>query len=436
MPKKYTLTEEEYERVMNMTKRKADEARDQMQEELSKMSMDAVGDDNVEVDEKYNMANYDSDDGAEEQDGEGEDEEYKEALLSKVEDLMVEEDEDENDPKVDEQDEQSDLEDLCVESTDRVIMCGRTEDDVSYLDMYVYDDVEETALYCHHDIMLPSFPLCIQPINHEINKESSGKNYVAVGSFEPDIEIWNMDVLECACPTAILKGHKDAVMALHWNTRAPNVLASASADKSVIIWNLDLIKSGEMEEGCLVKRVKLHKDKIQSVQWNMHQPHLLATASYDRTIKLLDAKTFEETVLLKGLNSDPECLRWNPHVQGELYCSDESGHITILNAQEPGKTIRTIEAHKKACTAIDFHPVVPGILLTASADRSIKVWDLHQGVCLLTRDLDIGKIFTASFAPDSPFLIAVAGSHGELKVVNLEDSDAYSALIKQRLTEN
>jgi periodic tryptophan protein 1 len=87
-----------------------------------------------------------------------------------------------------------------------------------------------------------------------------------VGTFNPAIEIWNLDVLDPLEPSAILGGllpeqsrpkmkkkngksgnkreiyqpgsHQDAVMALSWNKVYRQALASGSADQSVKIWDV------------------------------------------------------------------------------------------------------------------------------------------------------------------------------------------------------
>lgn len=416
--------------MMAMTTSKAEEARNKMQLELSQMSIEhpSVDDD---VEEKYDMDNYDNDDNkSKPNDAEEQNYDLKEALLSKVEDLIENEDVAPENEKSDEDDD-SDDEDMILRSSDRVIVCGRTEDDVSYLDMYVYDESDEHNLYVHHDIMLPSFPLCVQPVNYSLSKETKDKNFVAVGSFEEDIEIWNMDVLDVACPTACLKGHKEAVMTLSWNKAVPNVLASGSADKSIIIWNLDSVHE---QDGAILKKIRAHKDKVQSVDWNSLEPHLLASASYDKTVLVLDARSFTHSPVFSKLAHDPECVRWNPHNANELYCADEGGCISILDIRHPEQMLKKIEAHNKACSAIDLHPVIPGLLLTASVDRSLKVWDVStSSTCLISREPDVGKLFAASFSQDSPFVVACAGSRGELKVVNLDNSDSYRDFIKNRL---
>jgi hypothetical protein len=62
----------------------------------------------------------------------------------------------------------------------------------------VYAD--DGNLYCHHDITLPDFPICLSwmdcpPFQQADGTQMEVGNYIAVGTFNPAIEIWNLDVL-------------------------------------------------------------------------------------------------------------------------------------------------------------------------------------------------------------------------------------------------
>jgi periodic tryptophan protein 1 len=282
--------------------------------------------------------------------------------------------------------------------------------------------------------MLPSMPLCVEPVNHVINGGDGSRNFVAIGSFEPEIEIWNGDIIDAACPTAILQGqHRDAVMTLAWNRAVPNALASGSADKTIVVWNLDRM--------VMEKRLKgVHKDKVQSVRWSPLDPHLLASASYDRTVCLTDARSFTHTTVVCKMADDPECVSWDPHHSEQLFVSDEAGLVSLFDTRSPTKPVLQIEAHGKACTALQPHPLIPSLLLTASTDRTLKVWDLSSTAttttstrCVVSREPGVGKIFAAAFAADSPFVVACAGSKGEVRVVELDESEVYCEVVRARL---
>lgn len=56
---------------------------------------------------------------------------------------------------------EDDLDDLVIKETDSLILVAKTEDDVSHLEVHVYEE-DTDNLYVHHDVMLPAFPLCIE----------------------------------------------------------------------------------------------------------------------------------------------------------------------------------------------------------------------------------------------------------------------------------
>ena len=83
---------------------------------------------------------------------------------------------------------------------------GAEEEEEDKLDIDVANGmIRESNLYVHHDIMLPAFPLCVEWINYKPGQESSNiGNFAAIGTFDPQIEVWNLDFVDKAFPDVIL----------------------------------------------------------------------------------------------------------------------------------------------------------------------------------------------------------------------------------------
>jgi periodic tryptophan protein 1 len=203
--------------------------------------------------------------------------------------------------------------------------------------------------------MLPTFPLCLEwldfppsassPSPQRTDAASDFGNFVAVGTLDPEIEIWSLDVLEAMYPTSVLGRpdvtkahvpvpsgtgkkkkkkakhrqvetayHVDAVLGLSWNKAQRNLLASASADRTVKLWDLtrDPTVSGA------IRSFDVHKDKVQAVQWNEKEPTVLLTGSYDRTVRTFDSRT-PSTGVGAIVGSDVEALRWDPWESHAFY---------------------------------------------------------------------------------------------------------------------
>ena len=226
------------------------------------------------------------------------------------------------------------------------MLAAKVEDEVAHLEVLVYED-EADNLYVHHDIMLPAIPLCVEWLDFPVGKdlgENARGNFVAVGTFDPDIEIWDLDTVDQMYPNAILgqggdeKGvgseedrkkekkkkkkrkksnkanddyHVDAILSLAANRAHRNLLASSSADKTVKLWDLNT--------GRCAKSYSFHTDKVCSLAWHPTTTTVLLSGSYDRTVLAADMRAPEAKVPRWGVESDVESVRWDPHDDNFFY---------------------------------------------------------------------------------------------------------------------
>jgi periodic tryptophan protein 1 len=109
--------------------------------------------------------------------------------------------------------EDSEDEDFSIKPTDLLILAARNEDDVSNLEVWVYEETDnagEANVYVHHDILLPAFPLCTAWMDCNPSGSTEKANMVAVGTMEPGIEIWDLDIVDSVEPAATLGGELPA----------------------------------------------------------------------------------------------------------------------------------------------------------------------------------------------------------------------------------
>jgi periodic tryptophan protein 1 len=271
-------------------------------------------------------------------------------------------------------------EDFTIHPTDSLIVCGTAQDDFSNLEIYIYDE-NTLDLFVHHDIVLSSFPLSLEWIPYKNNLKC---NYTLVGSFTPGIEIWNLDIMDAIEPEIILGlntesknkskitvsedlYHTDAVMSLCLNSANTNYVASAGADKKVLIW--DLNSSPSSAASCF----KEHNDKVQSVKWNKIEENLLVSGSYDKTIKIFDTRV-NKSVFTYKVNSDIECIDWSIKDKYKMLFSFEDGRIQLFDLQKFAP-ISSFKAHKKEATSVAFSSQHKSLFSSCGRDGRIKIYD-------------------------------------------------------------
>lgn len=354
---------------------------------------------------------------------------------------------------------EEEAQDLRILPSDNLILSARTEDDISHVEVYIYESAQDN-LYVHHDLMIPAFPLCVEwlgsaPSSDPTSGPLSKGSFVAVGTFDPEIEIWDLDLIDAMYPVAILgdsptsksskrsskpsssrtglpssSHHTDAIMSLSWNALHPHLLASSSADTTVKLWDLSSPSS-------CAHSFNHHSDKVQTVTWNPVQSTVLLTASYDRTVQCFDSRA-PESLTSFSLPADPETARWDPHQPAHFYVATEDGIVRAWDLRQPSSPLWTLHAHDSPVSALDINPRIPGCLVTGGVDKLSKIWDISDAKprLVLSRDLGAGKVFSSSFCPDSPHHLAVAGSQGRLNVWDMSGNPGIRRAFSSRLPQS
>ncbi|CAG8722258.1 39042_t:CDS:10 [Gigaspora margarita] len=442
-PEKYELDDREYERISKLTAAQVETAKSELENHEAKMESDP------ELESEVKMTDVKSDPELESHEVKMVDENNNPELLEYNLEQYDEEDEEEGqrlwtfefeiccgltyyasneeDPYITLNDEDDESDDGRILATDSVLVAAKTEDEISQLEIYVYEDSQD-SLYVHNDIMLPSFPLCLEWLDFRLGRKESleGRgNYIAVGTFEPEIEIWDLDVSDSMYPDAILEHHTDAVMGLSWNKHH-----SSSADTTVKLWDLQSLKCAHSYDH--------HKDKVQQVEWHLIEPTIMLTASFDKTVVVFDSRAPNNVASWNIGNADPECVRWDPFSPQYFYVSTESGLVLCFDARNSDKIepVFTLHAHDAAVTSLDVNRLVRGCMITGSTDKMVKVWDIKdmKPTIVTSRDLGVGKVFAAQFCLDLPFHLAVSGSGGNVHIWDLSTNAGVRSSFKESIS--
>jgi len=322
--------------------------------------------------------------------------------------------------------------DEIIKKDDNLYVIGKMEEESSCLEVYVYNE-EEDSLYVHHDILLESFPLCLEWLSFDPSLNGKSGNYVALGTMEPEIQIWDLDIVNTIEPAYTLAGHKkkkkkkgasssnanqsghsDAVLCLSWNPNAVNVLASGSADKTICLWDLSKVTT--------VHRLTHHTDKVQSIKWHPQEPQSLLTGSFDSTAVVLDCRSPKAFKAWK-LTGECEQVLWNHFSPYNFFASSDDGVVRYFDVRSD-EPVFTLHAHDQATTGISLSTEMKGCLTTVSSDKTMKVWDFSTGkpANILSRDMKMGTMSFINNCPDASLLYAMGGEKEGLKMLNLMET--------------
>ena len=501
-PEKYELDDEEMERINAMANLELNDAKEQLAEAEGEEETEDNDSGNapktsklveqIEIDDdlkEYDLENYDNDEDQDDGNNLGNTKISMFPGLSNTDAKLLQDESGEGDKYLSlptELDEQEEKKENQIYPTDNLVLATRTEDDISWLDIYIYDDgagapigaeeeeedkldidvangmIRESNLYVHHDIMLPAFPLCVEWINYKPGQESSNiGNFAAIGTFDPQIEVWNLDFVDKAFPDVILgepnknsfiakknkkskkkkKGgqhitthHVDAVLSLSHNKIHRSILASTSADKTVKLWDLNSATA-------VCSFDKIHHNKtVSSSQWHSQEASILLTGGYDSTAAVTDVRISASESSSSSDSSkhysvvageEVENVRWDLSKPELFYAGTDNGNVYSFDIRQDSKPLWTLHAHDAGISSLDVNNYVPGMLITsAMGEKVVKLWKCpsssdennttkKQGPSMvLSRDFGVGNVLTTSYAPDIEVAgnVVIGGITGGLKM--------------------
>ncbi|KAL5362457.1 WD40-repeat-containing domain protein [Aspergillus floccosus] len=212
---------------------------------------------------------------------------------------------------------------------------------------------------CHRD-----FVYCIQ---------FSGK-WLVSGSRDTTIRVWDLETQRLWRPPLV--GHARSVLCLQFDASPEeDLIISGGSDMNVIMWRFS---TGEKIHE--IKRA--HNDSVLNLKYDKRY---LVTSSKDKLIKIWNRAT------LTPADKDYPQVHRAPGVEYPSYIVDTSkipspvleagiarGHLQTL---APYTLLMALAGHGTAVNAVQMDE---DEIVSASGDRLIKVWNLHNGTCKKT----------------------------------------------------
>ncbi|CAB1418260.1 unnamed protein product [Pleuronectes platessa] len=203
----------------------------------------------------------------------------------------------------------------------------------------------------------------------DISFDQTGK-LLASCSADMSIKLWDFQGFECI---RTMHGHDHNVSSVAIMPNGDHIV-SASRDKSIKMW--------EVSTGYCVKTFTGHREWVRMVRPNQ-DGSLLASCSNDQTVRVWVVTSKECKAELREHEHVVECIAWAP----------DTAHPTILEA--------TGSESKKSGKPGPF-------LLSGSRDKTIKMWDVSTGLCLMTLVGHDNWVRGILFHPGGRFIVSCA----------------------------
>jgi F-box and WD-40 domain protein 1/11 len=224
----------------------------------------------------------------------------------------------------------------------------------------------EAEKYTNFQLPHPDHPReahkeCIYTIQH------SGK-YLVSGSRDRTLRIWDLDTRRLVRDP--LYGHGGSVLCLQFDADPEeDIIVSGSSDATIILW--------KFSTGQIIQRIKkAHQESVLNVRFDKN---FLVTCSKDKTIKV-----FNRRPLHPGEMGYPDASMFNGVQPVPIHLNNygfNPAPTPGLQVKQEYSMIACLVGHSAAVNAVQIHG---DEIVSASGDRSVKVWNWPEQTCKRT----------------------------------------------------
>jgi len=203
--------------------------------------------------------------------------------------------------------------------------------------------------------------------------------------------------------------HTRRVSSLAWNPQKA-ILASSSYDRSIRIWDL--------ETGEQIKALEGHEGIVSEVVWNPAGT-LLASSSWDNTIRIWSGTTGELLRTLISQGDNGICVAWSP--DGSRLLSGSQYGISQIWDTTTWDLLHMIE---EAFLCVAWNPDST-TFATGSFTGSVQIWDAETAEQLRVLGDHEDRVSQVAWSPDGTLLASVGDDH-TIKVWDFTSEDPIS----------
>jgi len=227
---------------------------------------------------------------------------------------------------------------------------------------------------------------------HSVDWSCDGRR-LASGSFDKTVCIYTLD-RDRLNKEITFKGHSDSVDQLCWHASNPDLVSTASGDKTVRIWDARSQKS--------VSTISTKGENI-NITWSPGGG-TIAVGNKEDLVTFIDAR-MHKIRAEEQFKFEVNELSWNK-TNDLFFLTNGQGCIYVLSYPELEEQL-VLQAHPGNCICIEFDPTGT-YFATGSADALVSLWDARELICVRTFSRLDWPVRTISFSYDGKMLASAS----------------------------
>lgn len=212
------------------------------------------------------------------------------------------------------------------------------------------------------------------------------------GGFDSTVRVWDV---RTGAGVQVLVGHRGQVLSVDVSPLGTQI-ASGSSDGTIRLWNATT--------GAAEAVLRGHTMSVTSVRYSADGTQLLSCAT-DGTVHVWNVRSGQ---IVRSVPAEHSCghayaAAFSP-TTADIAVTENTATSTC-SVWEPASTVPTsiLSGHRGPITSVCYLPN-GSTIVTAGADRTVRLWDVKSGRCMATLADHHGHVSGVAVSPDGKML--------------------------------
>ncbi|WVW81269.1 hypothetical protein I302_103260 [Kwoniella bestiolae CBS 10118] len=205
------------------------------------------------------------------------------------------------------------------------------------------------------------------------------KDQFITSSWDSTIKIWSSNR---ATSLLSIQAHKGHLYNATFSPHTPNIIMSCGADGFLKIWDLrsNLSSSSNLSPTLSIPNSGTVRgqppDEVLYCDWNKYDPSLIASASKDGTIKVFDLRTGSGAGRIVGKHDlAARKVAWDPHSRERMASTGYDMTCRVWNINNPSPSPTYVHSdHTEFVMGLGWSLFDPGLLASAAWDEEVHLY--------------------------------------------------------------
>lgn len=127
-----------------------------------------------------------------------------------------------------------------------------------------------------------------------------------------------------------------------------------------------------------IKNYDFHKGIVEDVAWSSKEENIFGSVGDDKMMMIYDIRTDKPGSCILAHTQEINSIDFNSHNSNLVLTASNDTSIGMWDLRKPSQKLYSFQYHKNDVISVRWNPSIENLFASSGTDRKINVWDVNK----------------------------------------------------------